>query len=148
MALTYEFIAQLPAGNGTFTSIPQGYTHLRLVASVGQMVFNGDGGTNYSQAFMYGTGSANSGARIVNTSAGYLYYPSTPGHLTIVDIFNYSKTTGAKTFLAQTSASALDSSGWVGRSIGLWRGNAAITSIYVSNYNGPVPAKLYGIKAA
>jgi hypothetical protein len=67
---TYEPIASQTLGSAvssvTFSSIPQNYTDLILVVNYGisannfgaRIRFNGDTGSNYSDSFIYGTGSS------------------------------------------------------------------------------------------
>lgn len=169
MALTYEPIAtstlSSQTGSVTFSSIPNTYTDLVLVANVvmgtlgSQYVlqFNSDTGTNYSNITLYGDGSSVSSyvqtsvARIETTMGSA---SSSAPVLVRADIFNYKGTSVTKSVLYSASRDA-NGSGRVERGIGLWRGEAAITSVIFSAAGGGTPTlgsgtvvTLFGIKAA
>ena len=128
------------AGSITFSSIPSGYTDLRIVTNlltikVPVLTFNGDTGSNYSNTYLLGnSGSATSSNNInvnyVNTtladggSAG-------PSLLTF-DIFSY--TAGVYKTLLTTSADDYNGTAAKGVSIvaATWRSTAAITSVTIT----------------
>jgi len=141
----------------TFSSIDQTYTDLVVVgntinaSSDGALTvqFNGDTGTNYSETFLYGTGSSTA-ATSRNTSASTILIgrTGTSQSSSFFHINNYSNSTVYKTAIGRgDNPGAITFS-----SIGLWRSTAAITSIKIAN---EVPASftagstfsLYGIRS-
>jgi hypothetical protein len=161
----YDSIATTTVGAGgsssvTFSSIPQGYTHLQircmvLTSSQNNMLvrFNGDTGSNYALHQLQGNGSAASSenqtsevrARIclLNPNASY---PA----VSVTDILDYTNTNKATTIrtLWGADANAADTQARVGLTSGLWTSTAAITSIelYGSPFTQYSSFALYGIK--
>jgi len=126
----------------TFSSIPSGYTDLKLVSSGGSgavgaglsVIFNGDGGSNYSDSCIYGTGStaavsSDKNVYGVNSTAGYVSLQSP--FLFSMDIFSYTGST-YKVTLSQF-ADDNNGSGKVIATVGLWRNTSAITSLQVQS---------------
>lgn len=130
----------------TFSSIPSGYTDLKLVSSggsgaVGQSLlinFNGDSGANYSFTMMYVNGtsagsivSINQGSINISGYFGLLHSPMT----FLMDVFSYTGST-YKTILTQffddNNGGGQDS---VAATVGLWKSSSAITSLTI-NSNG------------
>jgi len=165
MATTYEKIATTTLSSTsatiTFSSIAATYTDLRIVFvgstnTVGNGIivrFNSDTATNYSQTYLYGSGSAAGSGR--QTSVGYLYLATaalstTIPQLVTADIFSYAGST-YKTVLG-TASQDLNGSGYVDMNVGLWRSTSAITTVALNNESGSfnigTTATLYGIKAA
>lgn len=151
MALTYEPIASL-TGTGTFTSIPQTYTDLRIVGMTdngGQNIewrYNGNSSSFYSNTFVNANGASATSVRITDSAQAYGAYNFVSGYgFYQIDIFGYTGST-YKTALCQFSNDA-NGSGVVSRNVSLWRSTNAITSIEIRN-NGGIPFTLYGIKAA
>ena len=163
MATTYDRIATTTLGSTatsiTFSSISSGYTDLRLAftriggtGSQAIVYFNGTTGTtNYSYTTLYGSGSgtgsfggANVAAVVLHVSGGTnVFYP--------IDIFSYAGST-FKTVLTEVNEDN-NGSGYVGRTVGLWRSTSAITSITLSangsgNWGVGTTATLYGILKA
>ena len=163
---TYEPIASQTLGSAaatvTFSSIPQGYTDLVLVANTAQASgnnslrfrFNGDSGSNYSDTYLAGNGTTASSGRDTSQTSGISYAGSSTAIETnyIVQFMNYSNATTYKTVLGRSNrasdATAAD--------VGLWRSTAAITSISLA-MGGSFPTNnfatgstftLYGIAAA
>jgi hypothetical protein len=164
MTATYEKIATTTLGSAqpsvTFSSISGAYTDIVIVCNVTavssttgtSIQFNADTGSNYSQTWMRGSGSAASSGR--DTSQTFInlnYYgdaSTTAGAQTIVaSVMNYSNTTTYKTLLsrggnAESSTSAI---------VGLWRNTDAINRIDLeatsTNYASGSTFTLYGIKA-
>jgi hypothetical protein len=148
------------ASSVTLSSIPQGYTDLIIVCNVTavssttgtSIQFNADTGSNYSQTWMRGSGSAaSSGRDISQTIINLNYYgdaSTTAGAQTIVtSVMNYSNTTTNKTLIsrggnAESSTSAI---------VGLWRNTSAITRIDLkataTNFASGSTFTLYGILA-
>lgn len=157
---TYEPIATVTLGTAgviSFTSIPATYTDLRLVI-VGtvspsaplRLRFNGDTGTNYSETDLFGDGSTVGSGRTTTQqfiqASGNNNWGSVVAMLTL-DVFSYAGST-YKTTLA-TSSNDYNGSGFVARSVGLWRSTAAITTVATSTTMAiGTTATLYGIKAA
>jgi hypothetical protein len=142
-----------------FTSISSAYTDLRLVvvATSTQALnagirFNSNTGTNYSGTGLVGNGSSVSSSRY--TSQTYLKLDNfdaglntTPVMYTI-DIFNYAGST-FKTALVTLSGDT-NGSGYVNRSVNLWRQTTAISSVSfyaasTGNLATGTTATLYGI---
>lgn len=140
----------------SFTSIPQGYTDLRLVyngtgsATVPfALQFNSDTGSNYSYTILYGSGSSAASTRGSNQTEGYLGNVWTDQNTIIVDIMNYSNTTTYKTQISRANSAGNRVAAWVN----LWRSTAAITRIDITatgggSYQTGSTFTLYGIAAA
>lgn len=148
----------------TFSSIPQGYTDLVLVANargnyadslgIMRVRFNSDTGSNYSMTQLYGNGSSAASARVSNQTSFGLEYVS--GNNASSGVFspvtlqlqNYSNATTFKTVLARTNDAAVRAVAQVG----LWRSTSAITSITIDEVLGTNWAvgstfSLYGVAA-
>ena len=135
----------------TFTNIPQGYTDLVLVTSVGSnnpveiMVFqvgNGsvDTGSNYSTTYLLGNGSTASSGRFSNLTYGALdrnlgVTTTTGGLNTITNFMNYSNTTTNKTILSRANQVDATYNG-AEAMVNLWRSTAAINTIKIFITNG------------
>jgi hypothetical protein len=150
-----------------FTSIPTTYKHLQIrligrsnVGTSGNdnywVSFNGDTASNYSNHYMYGTGSAASSG--VATSATSILMARTPGATAtanvfgaaIMDILDYQSTNKNKTIRSLTG-SDFNGSGDIFFFSGSWMNTAAITSIKIQGMAGGTNATnstfaLYGIK--
>lgn len=159
----------------TFSSVPQTYTDLVLVASVKtvtgsypilKMQFNGDTGTNYSYTNLIASATSTvASARSSNLNQAYpgpgivVAIPDSANTFAtgLINIMNYANTTTYKTLLSRDATpgtnSAAGGSGQVGAYVNLWRSTAAITSITVTtnnghNYDVGTSFTLYGVKAA
>jgi len=164
MTATYEPIATTTLGsttaNITFSTIPGTYTDLVLITNlkstgsgwVGLCIqVNGDTGSNYSDTYIYGDGSAAGSIRDSNaafTNSGAL--SNSNFHGSIFQFMNYANTTTYKTWLCR---SGIGTEGWLKASVNLWRSTSAITSIKVYHSGGDnlasgSTATLYGIAAA
>jgi hypothetical protein len=149
----------------TLSSIPQGYTDLRVVivpaSSSGtngiRMRINSDTGSNYSGTYLGGNGTSAASARDtsntqmliswytgINTTLGSQFYS--------LDFMNYTSTTTNKTVLMKTAASGNSTEA----SVGLWRSTSAITSLSfnINSFGSSTgdfitgsTFSLYGIKA-
>jgi hypothetical protein len=147
----------------TFSGIDQNYTDLVLVASTtvatasGNLVmtFNGDTTSGlYSKTQIEGTGSTVISGR--TTGANNIGLDSNMGSDTInpsihiINLTNYSNTTGFKTILHRQSSFWSANPGTALR-VGLWRNTNAITSITLTstsvNFNAGSTFDLYGIKS-
>lgn len=138
----------------TFSSIPQGYTDLIVVASLNLSGFeglayrcNGDTGTNYSATALYGTGSVAGSFRQTNgTYALFADGTSSRGQF-MLQFQNYSNTTTNKTALSRSGFADRDTQTYAS----MWRSTAAINSITlfqeVNNFTSGT-ISLYGIAAA
>jgi hypothetical protein len=165
MALTYEPIATYTLGSAAtsidFTSIPATYTDLRVVfsgtaatSSYPWMRLNGDTGSNYSDTYMYGSGTGTVGAKNTSISAWYMgawtLSTTIPSFFTM-DIFSY---TNSKFKIGlSTGSTNYNGSGFTDLIASVWSSTAAITSIKIFsdggyNLNVGSSATLYGIKAA
>jgi hypothetical protein len=147
----------------TFSSIPSGYTDLRVVASVKGNVgsptdyttflqFNGDTTSNYSRTLLRGTGSAAESTRSSTTNiqlqtSGYL--STTVFQNILIDVFNYSNLTTFKSTLCRADQPDIITTA----SVGLWRKTPeAITSLRIfldsGNFGVGSTFSLYGIANA
>lgn len=158
MPTTYERIFTSTLGSTaasfTFSSIPSTFSDLVLIgnfkASVAvRMQFNGDTTTTYSYLRMGGNGTSAYSDRGTSTSDMYVGLSSnTNFDVNIFNILQYANTTTNKTVLARTSVTGNSAQ----QTVGLWRSNAAITSILLSPSSASFAAgsifTLYGIKAA
>jgi hypothetical protein len=150
------------ASSYTFSSIPQTYTDLILVAnfdgsasSYNTLTFNGVGGTSYSKTRVLGTGGYTVSNRSTSTSSidGIMYNTAGTPITTILNVMNYSNTTTYKTVLIKDSNQPDN----VAAHVGLFRGSTgssteAITSITLTKSTGNFTIgstfSLYGISAA
>ena len=165
MAKTYEPIATNTLASATsditFSSISGTYTDLVLVAMpIGGggndclVRLNSDSGTNYSNTFLYGSGTAAaSGRGSNNTSLRGNITSMDTGEINnmIMSIQNYSNTTTYKTVLNRYNS--VQTGKYVTASVGLWRSTAAITSVTITtagsgNFAIGSTFTLYGIKGA
>lgn len=170
MAATYEPIATTTlssaANSITFSSIPGTYTDLILIVFVkatstatnryGTLRFNSDSGANYSVNSINGNGTS----AITNSDSNYtslemMYDGTIANGVTLQKwhIFSYAGSTN-KTIIGEV-ANDKNGSGTVTAGVGLWRSNAAITSVTFrddgsssATYDVGTTATLYGIKAA
>jgi hypothetical protein len=160
MPKTYEPIQTITANGSastfTFSSIPQTYTDLVIIANTinGQSggfmyaTFNSDTSSNYSRTFFYGAATTAASGR--TTSSNRLDGGGTnpDGAFVKWDIFNYSNTTTFKTVILQH----MEATRLMAAMIGIWRASpAAISTIEITAqaalYSGQT-LTLYGIKAA
>lgn len=145
------------ASSITFNSISSAYTDLRLVVThTGTsgyvsliMTFNSDTGTNYSNTYLRGNGSAASSGRNTSQSNIWLNYDGayTIPNFHSVDIFSYGGST-YKTCLI-TGAEDRNGAGNAYNQVGLWRSTSAINTITLTADSGTyaigTTATLYGI---
>lgn len=163
----YESIATLyPTGTtATFSSIPSGFTHLQIRAiardtSTGSpniaMIFNGDGGSNYTYYHqLVGDGaSASAGAAVTaaNTIPWYINNANSLANVftaCITDILDYTNTNKLKVHRSISSFDVNGSGGFVTYRSGTWRSTSAITSITLtalSAFASGTVIELYGIR--
>ena len=154
------------AASVTFSSIPQGYTDLMLVANyqptAGSVCFlrvgNGsiDTGSTYSQTLMYGNGSSAGSARYssqtaTNVGPEVVSTPTTTWSGFTLQFQNYSNTTTYKTILSRYTDGL---GGETNAKVHLWRGasNVAINTLTLypntGNFNTGSTFTLYAIQAA
>ena len=166
MAVTYTPITSQTLSSATnsvtFSSISGTYTDLVVVCNStisnngggAYMAFNGDtSGTNYSQTFLYGTGSAAGSTRTTNSVGTANWVGGQIGGMSnttpstyVINVINYSNTTTYKTILSRSSDLYTEAS------VNLWRNTAAITSIIIGaqgayTFSAGSTFTLYGIKA-
>ena len=162
MDKTYEPIATQTLGSAvasiTFSSIPQIYTDLVLVSNAinttlqsCRLRFNNDAGTNYSENYLLGSGTAATAGRGNNlTNLDHNYTDTTPA-AGVTFINNYSNSATFKSVLMRWNNTG-SSDPYVGFYVGLWRNTAAINSIEVFVLSSTMAIgstyTLYGIKAA
>jgi len=166
---TYTPIATQTLGSNTstitFSSIPQTYTDLILVANGYttytsdpydgyQFQFNGDTGSNYSATTFYGAsptvGSGrNSGLNKMSMSYVATRYTANNIDTAIFHFMYYSNTTTYKTVISRGGPIDAESMA----DVGLWRSTSAITSISITDgrstsFGTGSTFTLYGIAAA
>ena len=163
MPITYEPIATttlVSAGSISFTSIPATYTDIRLVlvafASSNlnfDIRFNNDSSALYSQTDLYGNGTtASSGRQSGNTQISMTAYANfgTVPHLTTLDLFSYAGSTNKTSLITQSNDR--NGTGYVGRTVALYRSTSAINRLDViagaPTFSAGTIATLYGIKNA
>lgn len=143
----------------TFSSIPQTYTHLKLViaskttgtsngASVIGITFNGDTGTNYIQNLIFNTTGTLPGA-VGNTGVTSAYVGD--GGTTTVTATTESTIAGYTGSLAKSCTGTSFSSLGAMLACGGWSGTAAITSITLTptgsfQFTSGSVFSLYGIQ--
>jgi hypothetical protein len=172
MANTYEPIQSYTltsiAASQSFSSIPATYTDLILQCSIidttnGTVLYtrlNGDTGTNYSTTILLGNSASGAGAGKRNSSDkidsnGYNYgmgSSSTLANLATFHFMNYANTSINKTALIRSQSTSDPGETEVFATAGLWRSNAAISSILVYPSSGSFASgstfTLYGVKSA
>ena len=129
----------------SFNSIPSGYTDLIIVSNNGmnqlgsaiRLQCNSDTGSNYSDTFLYGTGSAAGSSRESNQTSIRVIGAATGPNNALTDtvtihIQNYSNATTYKTVLSRGSSGPKE----VYAIVGTWRNTSAITSLTLLSYNG------------
>lgn len=148
----------------TFTSIPQGYTDLVIVADISYASLSGgnvgyvfcqvgngsiDTGSNYSVTDLRGTGSAAASYRSSNSTQFDLYsnITTTTHGIFRMNFQNYSNTTTYKTLLCRE-----DDTTNVNAVVGTWRSTSAINTIKIfdaQSYNFAVGSTftIYGVAA-
>lgn len=133
---TYEPIASQTLGSTasevTFSSLPQNYTDLVLIASCAgtsndlqvAIRYNNDSTSNYSMTELYGNGSSAGSYRISTTAWSLspdVSIKNTLGQSVYkIDIFNYANATTYKTGLCRLSSIGSTYSG-TAASVGMWR---------------------------
>ena len=154
---TYTPIATQTLGSAAasviFSSIPQGYTDIRVVVVTAvntstYMQFNSDSGSNYSLTEIWAGSSANSERATSITRMDLRNSNSTLGNnMATIDIMNYSNSTTNKTVLTAIRDGLYDR---VYRQVQLWRNTASITTIrfFPDTGNFPIGStfSIYGIQ--
>jgi hypothetical protein len=163
MPATYDSLATTTlgsAGNVTFSSIPSGYTDLRVVI-VGtaeslntlRLRFNGDTGTNYATTYLQGSGSTASS--LTQSSLPHIQLGSSRAtgswSLVTIDILSYSGSIRKGCLFTQSNDD--NGSGNVYAGAGTWTSTSAInqvsiTASSVNAFNSGATATLYGILRA
>lgn len=142
-----DYIVESPVATVTFSSIPQGYTDLKLVGSMtnptgGNIYFRlNSTTTGYSERFIYGNGSA--AASGTNSLTGFApqfsgdsvaYTANTFGNGEIY-IPNYTSS-NYKSISVDSLIENNGTTGWQMLWAGLWSNTAAITNIALTPYGG------------
>jgi hypothetical protein len=159
----YYSIATVNVGSGgssniSFTSIPQGYTHLqiRFMASdtnggnwgFCNVKFN-NLGTNYGYRHdMYGTGSTAGSSKVAGAYPMVYCGPTSQFGVGIIDILDYANTNKNKTVRA-ISGTDQNGGGLVAVESGSWMNTAAITQIDLfpgTSFTQYSSFALYGVK--
>jgi hypothetical protein len=159
---TYVALDKVTVGTATpsitFSSIPQGYTDLVVVANTKNSVvtvnglfirYNGDTASNYSNTFLYGNGTSALSSRASSQTQAHVGWDGSTDFVpTIINIQNYSNATTYKTALSRSNEPSSRVAAWVS----LWRSTSAITSITLTaespaNFAVGSTFSLYGITA-
>lgn len=164
---SYESIATATVSTATssvtFSSIPSGYTHLQIRASIvpaGEdnivIEFNADNGNNYSAHQIQGDGASATAYAITSSTMyimGLMQNNSNAPFRAVYDILDYKDTSKYKTVrgLAGQDGNTASTGYRVGLHSGNWRSTSAITSIKLYTvYGNFIGANshiaLYGIK--
>ena len=165
--ITYTPIASTTLGSAaasyTFSSIPNTYTDLVLIASMADsnsgadqrmlVQVNGDTGTKYSTTTLYGNGSTVTNRSLTNRTqfdneSGAGNSITSPS-ANIYHFMNYSNTTTYKSVLYRQNN--LVNTYGASMLVGLWRSTSAINSITIfcmANLIAGSTFTLYGITAA
>lgn len=143
----------------TFSSISQAYRDLVLVANIASTTdyvnvrfqFNADTGANYSNVWMYGTGS--SAVSSSNTTSGIqvaydmVRTTANPRNNVVLNVMDYSATDKHKSALLRQDGPADATAAVAGR----WANTAAVTSIVAVLNSGSFAIgstfTLYGVAA-
>jgi hypothetical protein len=152
----------------TFSDIPQSYEHLQIRFTARctgttaadtdiKMQFNGDTASNYSQHYLYGSGTSAAAGGAANTAyaqGGDVVRGGITANVFavgILDILDYTNTNKYKTSRVLTGFDA-NGSGFVWFDSGSWRNTNAITSILLTPFADSFAQyshfALYGIKRA
>jgi len=173
----YESISTVSVGAGgsatiTFSSIPSTYSHLQIRVlgrcdAAGSdreslaLMINSDSGTNYTNHFLQGTGSAASSSAATgltgstNQSGGSSIItgstaPANTFGVSIIDILDYANTNKYKVTRSLNGQDQNSTSGRLGLTSGLWLNTAAITTLTLTagtgNFVQYSSFALYGIK--
>lgn len=126
---------QSSSTNVVFSSIPNNYRDLILVVdglfSSGSeniiIRFNSDAGSNYSNIYMFGSGSSTGTAHVTGTGIFGGGVTTSNKTLQNFQIFDYSVTDKHKSTLNRTNTNNDATYAWAGR----WSNTAAITSLEV-----------------
>lgn len=154
VALDKVTVTGSAASSVTFSSIPQGYTDLRIIANIqdsngyGLIRINSDTGSNYSRTSIYGDGSSAVSERTTSQTSAYYQSSGSGFWYSDFNFMNYSNTTTNKTILCRNGFAS--ASTWA--QVNLWRSTAAITSIsFISASSNTIAVgstfSLYAIKA-
>ena len=173
----FESISTTTVGAGgaatiTFSSIPSTYSHLQIRVlgrcdAAGSdrealaLMINSDTGSNYTNHFLQGTGSAASasgatgltgstnqsgGSSIITGSTA----PANTFGVSIIDILDYANTNKYKVTRSLNGQDQNSTSGRLGLTSGLWLNTAAITTLTLTagtgNFVQYSSFALYGIK--
>lgn len=157
------------AANIEFTSIPQGFTDLKIYLSVrsdaatvtsgATLVFNNDTGFNYTRIYFDGTGTTASGtSNVSNSSIASINIPGANGTASTfgsTDIYipNYASTSNYKSAVIDSVNETNATTARLRGMHGMWLSNNAITTITISpttgtNFIQHSTAYLYGISNA
>jgi len=145
--------------NVTFSSIPNTYTDLVIVANSKNVTsnanylgfrYNSDSGSNYGYVYLLGSGTspAVSGVGTGTTFGRYGNGSTANFEVSFLNIFNYANTNVFKTSISQSNAVANYAISYTST----WRSTSAITSVQLftdaGNWAIGSVFTLYGIKAA
>jgi hypothetical protein len=156
---TYVALDKVTVGTATpsitFSSIPQGYTDLVVVAQVLgnsstnlKFRINNDTASNYSGTYIFGNGSSAGSGRVSNQTSALAYGSGITNGSFILQFMNYSNTTTNKTVLCRGDDASNQTNAWVD----LYRSTSAITRIDLlgdaANFSVGSTFSLYGIASS
>ena len=148
----------------TFSGIPQVYKHLQIRAIASGagaqrygVQFNGDTGANYTQHFLYGTGSGTTGSGAATGGAKYNSIGASDGGSTfgasVTDILDYTNTNKNTVVRSLAGYNTNTSNGLAVLYSFVWLNTAAVTSLtiqaaesYSGNFAQYSQFALYGIQ--
>jgi hypothetical protein len=144
--------------NVTFSSIPNTYTDLVIVANSKNVTsnanylgfrYNSDSGSNYGYVYLLGSGTTVASGVGTTQSFGRYGNGSTANfEVSFLNIFNYANTNVFKTSISQSNAVASYAISYTST----WRSTSAITSVQLftdaGNWAIGSVFTLYGLKAA
>lgn len=157
----YDSIATAsPAGSTslTFSSIPQGYTHLqiRYMGVSAYPLISSNLGTGTTGHYLYGTGTSAASYNFAPLAGGmYVAIDGSAGNVSagVIDILDYANTSKNKTFRALLGRETNTADSSVTFSSGFWNSTSAISSITITNnvaggvtFGTGTSFALYGIK--
>jgi hypothetical protein len=163
---SYESIATAAVSSNsasvTISSIPAGYKHLQIRASMVTsspnndlaMRFNSDTGNNYYRHIMYGDGSSATSFSGINANfiSASFSQPSTHPGVFIMDVLDYADSNKYKTVRSLWGYCNPGNATYLGLSSATWASTSAVTSITLFNtltastINQYSSIAVYGIK--